>query len=285
MVFLLSYLMKGDPVSWMLETALMTPQESELLRSKFGLDLPIHTRYFNYMTQLLHGDMGRSIISRQKVRDAILLAYPWTLKLVVTAMSLSLILGVTFGIIAAVKRGTLFDYMARGFSLLGIGVPNFWLGIVMIIIFAVWLNILPATSTGQLQDIILPAFAVALPETGLLSRLTRQALIEEMSKDYVRTAKAKGVPHHLIISHHALKNSLISVLTVWGLRFGHMLGGSVIIETVFSWPGIGLLLYNAIMQRDLPLIQGIILIVTIGVIIINIIIDLVYAYLDPRIKY
>lgn len=281
---LLIHLVPGDPVRTMFaQSQGVTPAQIEEIRHNFGLDLPIYQQYFNYLVRLFHGDMGLTIRGQQPVLKLILICLPYTLALTCSAMLVALLFGMTCGFIAAWKRGTWLDSLLMISAIFGVSLPHFWLGLMLILLFSVKWGLLPVAGTG-FQGLILPALTLGVTNAAIIARLTRSSMIEIFSQDFIRTARAKGLPRTLVLYRHALRAGLIPVVTMMGMQFTYLMGGAVIIENVFSWNGIGRLAVQAIFQRDYPLIQGFILVFALIVALVSLLLDVVYAWLDPRIK-
>jgi peptide/nickel transport system permease protein/oligopeptide transport system permease protein len=242
-------------------------------------------QYLIFFTGLLHGNLGLSAATRAPVLEEIALRLRPTVLLAVSSIAVATLVGLAAGIISATRRYSILDYLAMTLAVLGVSIPVFWLGLMLMLLFAVYLHWLPAGGYGTLASFILPTIALAAFSTGIIARMTRSSLLETLSQDYVRTARAKGVPRHGVVLRHALKNALIPVLTVIGLQFGTLLGGAVLTETTFAWPGMGRLLVNSILSRDYPVIQGIVLTFATMFAGVNLLVDLLYAYVDPRIHY
>lgn len=283
-VFLIIHLVPGDPARIMLgESAL--PSDVEALRESLGLNRPLIVQYFDFFAKLFQGDLGRSFNTGQPVLNAIIERFPATLILTAASMFFAVIIAVPIGIITAAKRNTVVDNLGMIFSLIGVSMPAFWLGPILILIFSVKLGILPVSGSGSIKHLVLPSFSLGFALAAIISRMTRASMIEVLNQDYIRTARAVGVSEKIILLKHALRNAIIPVVTIVGLQFGALLGGVIIIEIIFSWPGIGQLLIPAIMRRDYPLVQGCILFIAVVYIFANLIVDIIYAYIDPRIKY
>ena len=283
-VMLTIELVPGDPVELMLgEHA--TKEAVHNVRTALGLDKPLLTRYFLYLKNLARGDMGRSIRENRAVAKEISDVWPATLELTFAAMVIATLIGVTVGIISAVRPNSFFDNMNRILSLFGLSMPVFWTGLVLIVIFSYWLRYLPIGGTGSLRHLILPAFTLSLPSIAMISRMTRSSLLEVLKEDYVRTARAKGLSEKTVILRHALKNALIPIVTLSGLQMGQLMGGAILTETVFAWPGLGRLMVRAIIARDYILLQGAVLIFALAFVMINLIVDISYSFLDPRVSY
>ena len=276
-------LLPGDAVSLMLgEHA--TPQAVAALRDHLGLDKPLATRYVQYVGRLLTGDLGRSIQQNRPVAAELADAWPATLELTVAALVLAAFFGVGAGVVSAVWPSSFFDTLARLGSLFGLSLPVFWTGLVLIVIFAWWLPWLPVGGTGSPSHLVLPAVALALPSTAMIARMTRSSVLEVLREDYVRTARAKGVRERWVVTKHALRNAAIPVLTLLGLQAGQLMGGAVLTETVFAWPGLGRLMVKAIFARDYVLLQGAVLVFSLAFVLVNLIVDLSYGALDPRVS-
>ena len=276
-------LLPGDAVTLMLgEHA--TKEAVAALRDHLGLDKPLATRYVQYVGRLLTGDLGRSIQQNRPVAAELADAWPATLELTVAALVLATVLGVSAGVVSAVWPSSVFDVLARLGSLFGLSMPVFWTGLVLIVIFAWWLPWLPVGGTGSPSHLVLPAVALALPSTAMVARMTRSSVLEVLREDYVRTARAKGVRERWVVTKHALRNAAIPVLTLLGLQAGQLMGGAVLTETVFAWPGLGRLMVKAIFARDYVLLQGAVLVFSLAFVLINLLVDLSYGVLDPRVS-
>jgi len=274
----------GDPARLMLP-ADATAEDVERFRERMGFDEPVYRQYGTYLKGLLVGDLGRSMRYRRPVLELVLERLPATIELAGVAAILAVLVAVPAGIVSAIKRDSLYDNAFMFLSVFDQSVPIFWLGIVMILVFSVQLHWLPTSGRGTLRQLILPGIALATYISALLARLTRSCMLEVLMQDYVRTARAKGLRELSVTCRHALKNAVVPIVTVLGLQIGTLLGGSVIVETVFAWPGIGTLAVGAIYNRDYPLIQGTVLIAAVMFVVTNLVVDLVYLYLDPRIRY
>lgn len=284
LVFAFLRMVPGDPVVIMLgEQARVA--DVETMRKDLGLDGPLHEQYGNFIIGLARGDLGKSFYFRRPVRDVVFERYPATISLALAAMMVALLVSFPLGVISAVKEGTATDTAAGGFALLGVSMPNFWLGPLLILLFSIHLKLTPVSGGGGIEYLILPAITLGTAMAGILARLIRSGLLEVKGSPYVRTARAKGVGGSRLIWVHALRNALLPVITVIGLQFGALLGGAVITETVFSWPGVGLLLIEAIRARDYPLVQGCVLVISATYVLVNLFTDLFYGIVDPRIRY
>jgi ABC-type dipeptide/oligopeptide/nickel transport system permease component len=281
--FMMSHLVPGDPVSVMLgERA--TAEDEARLRDQLGLNDPIYVQYYRYVSGAVTGDLGNSIRSGQPVIEEITERFPSTLMLTVGAVVLASIVGVTLGVIAAVSRNGWVDAAVMMFALLGISMPTFWSGILLILFFGLQLGWLPIAGTGPMA-LVLPTVTLAAPAAAVLARMTRSSMLEVLGHDFVRSARAKGLKEHAVVLRHVLRNALIPVVTIIGLQFGGLLAGSVIVESVFSRPGLGRYTVTAIQSRDFPQIQGIVLVVAAIYVLVNLAVDLLYAVIDPRIRY
>lgn len=284
LVYFIMALTPGDPARTILgETA---PQESiDALREQLGLNDPIPIRYINYVKDLLHGDMGNSYKTGRPVFNEVMELYPATLKLAFWGMLFSVLLSIPIGIISATKQYSIMDNVSMVFALIATATPNFWLGLMLIIVFALNLRILPSGgNTNGWLSLILPVITLGTSSLANITRTTRSSMLEVIRQDYIRTAKAKGVNKKKVITVHALKNALIPVVTVIGLQFGALLGGAVLTETVFSWPGMGSYLINSIKSQDTPAVLGCVIVFSVSFSLVNLIVDILYAYIDPRIK-
>jgi ABC-type dipeptide/oligopeptide/nickel transport system permease component len=276
-------LIPGDPVALMLGDA-ATPESVANFRDHLGLDQPLVVRYLRYLGQVVSGDLGRSIQQNRPVVDELAEAWPATLQLTTAALVLAALVGVATGIVSAVWPNSLFDALSRLSSLFGLSMPVFWTGLVLIVVFAFWLPWLPVGGTGSPSHLVLPAVTLALPSLAKIARMTRSGVLEVLREDYVRTARAKGVRERLVVVKHALRNAAIPILTLLGLQAGQLMGGAVLTETVFAWPGLGRLMVKAIFARDYILLQGAVLIFALAFVVINLVVDLSYGALDPRVS-
>jgi peptide/nickel transport system permease protein len=293
LVFLIIHLTPGDPARIMLGAA-GRPEDVENLRHELGLDQPIYVQYARWIERAAHGDLGRSIALRRPVLDEVVARFKNTLLLSTAAMVVSFPLGIAIGVVSAVRRGTMLDRVAILLATFGLSLPSFWFGMVLIMIFTVELRWLPGTGMtspiggGDIADIakhmVLPTLALSVIPLAVIARYTRSAMLEVVSQDFVTTARAKGVSERRVILHHVFRNTLVLIVTMLGLQVGFLMAGAVYVENVFSWPGVGQLLVDAILKRDFPLVQGGVLLVALSYVGINLLTDLVYAYLDPRIR-
>ncbi|MFB0518855.1 MAG: nickel ABC transporter permease [Acidobacteriota bacterium] len=283
-VFSFIHLVPGDPVLAMVgENA--QPADIARLRQQLGLNDPLHVQYLRYLAKLVRGDLGVSLHTGKPVLKTIIQRYPATIELALASLLLALIISIPLGVLSATKRNSPMDHFSMVLALLGISMPNFWLGPLLIILFSIKLNLLPVSGSGGLSHLILPAITLGTAMTALLTRMVRASMLEVMGEDYIRTARAKGLPERVVIYKHALKNALIPVVTIVGLQFGTLLTGAIITETIFAWPGLGRLTIQSISRRDYPLVQGCILMISLTYILVNLATDLLYTVLDPRIRY
>ena len=283
-VFLLLYIAPGDPVMEMVgERA--DAETIARLRAELRLDDPVPVQFAHYAGGVVTGDLGTSYITGRPIARDILERFPKTLQLAVAAMLLAASVGITIGVLSARKPGSAFDRLAMGVAYLGISFPVYWVGLILILIFAVTLRWLPPSGFGRVEYLILPALALGTRSIAFLARMTRSAMLEVLGSDFVRTARAKGLRERVVLARHALRNALIPIITVLGLDFGYYLTGSILTETIFSWPGIGRYVVNAIARRDLPAIQGSVLFLSVVFVLVNLVTDLLYAKADPRVSY
>ena len=282
-VMLTMELIPGDPVALMLGDA-ATKETIARFREHLGLDRPLAVRYVRYLGQVVTGDLGRSIQQNRPVVDELAEAWPATVQLTVVALALAALVGVATGIVSAIWPNSLFDSLSRLSSLFGLSMPVFWTGLVLIVVFAFWLPLLPVGGVGSPAHLVLPAVTLALPSIAMIARMTRSSVLEVLREDYVRTARAKGVGERFVVAKHALRNAAIPILTLVGLQAGQLMGGAVLTETVFAWPGLGRLMVKAIFARDYVLLQGAVLIFAMAFVVINLIVDLSYGVLDPRVS-
>lgn len=283
-VFLLLHLLPGDPAR-IIAGLLATDADVARIRAQLGLNDPLPLQYWHFLVNLLQGNLGLSARTSEPVLREILARLPATVELAVVSMALASTVGILAGVVAAVRPNTIWDYSLSALTLFGVSMPVYWLGLMLIIVFAVQLQMLPAAGNDQPTSILLPAFTLAAFSVALIARMTRASMLDAMGQDYIRTGRAKGLRESRIITRHALKNAFIPILTVIGLQFGTLLGGAVLTESVFGWPGLGLLLLDSIFARDYPVVQGVVLVFATIFIILNLVTDLLYAYVDPRIHY
>jgi peptide/nickel transport system permease protein len=283
LVFFLIHLIPGDPVEYILGDS-ARPADREALRSELGLDRPLVVQYADYLSGLVRFDLGHSLHSKQPVSTLLLERLPATLELSLAAFLLAVLIAFPLGVLAATRSGTPWDSGAMMISLLGVSIPNFWLGPMLILLFSLWLGLTPVSGMEQPGSLVLPAVTLGVSLAAILARMVRSSLLEVLNEDYIRTARAKGVSEAVVVWRHALANALLPVITLLGLQFGALLAGSVITEKVFSWPGVGLLLIDAIQQRDYPVVQGAVLLIAVSYLVVNRLTDLLYRAVDPRIK-
>lgn len=274
----------GDPVLLMLpEDA--SVEQIEYMRTYLGLDKPIPVQYINFLGKAITGDLGSSTRQKTSVTSLILERAPATLQLTFIALAIGIILSFPLGVFVATRRNTIWDLLGTAFSLLGQAMPSFWIGLMLILIFGVKLQILPISGRGTLAHLVLPSITLGFFVTGRLTRLVRSGMLEVLSQDYIRTARSKGLLEKTVIWYHALQNASIPVITLIGLEFASLLSGAIVIETVFAWPGMGRLVVNAVFQRDFPIVQGVVLMSAGIFVLVNLLVDLIYSVLDPRISY
>ena len=293
-IFMVLHLSPGDPVEIMLGSQ-ATQEDRARLRAELGLDQPLHVQYGRWLGHVARGDLGRSLWMKRPVLDEVLGRFKATLVLTGTALLLSSLAGVALGVASAIRPNSVLDRLSAVASLFGASMPTFWLGIVLMVVFALWLGWLPASGMyaayggGDLRDLlahlVLPAVTLAAASVTIIARLTRATMLETLGQDYIRTARAKGVVERAVVLRHGLKNALIPIVTVVGVQAGYLLGGAVLTETVFAWPGVGTLMVQGILARDFPLVQGCVLVVALSFVLVNLAVDLLYAWLDPRIRY
>jgi peptide/nickel transport system permease protein len=284
LVFLLAHIVPGDPVQQMLGEGARA-EDLQHLRHALGLDMPIAAQYGHYLAGVVRGNLGESFRFQQPVAKVVLSHYPATLELAIVALLVCSAIGIPAGLLAAERRGTPTDHVVGVLTLLGLSVPSFALGPVLILVFSVILGCLPVSGRGGPSHLILPAITLGAALAAILTRMVRTSVIEELSSDYVRTARAKGLSPWAVLFRHAFRNALIPILTILGLQFGTLLAGTIVTETIFSWPGIGRLAVQAIGSRDYPLLQGCILLIAVSYVFVNLLTDLVYAFVDPRVRF
>jgi peptide/nickel transport system permease protein len=293
LVFLILHLAPGDPALIILGPKANATTLAQL-RHDLGLDQPFFVQYFRWLGRVLQGDWGRSIQLKREVLPLVLQRFQATLYLTLFSAFLAIVIGIPTGIISATRQYSFWDRASMIAVLLGFSMPVFWLGIILQIIFSVWLGVLPVSGMqspdqagwlDMLRHLVLPAITLATGAAVIIARMTRSSMLEVLQQDYIRTARAKGQSERTIIYRHALRNAFIPVITVVGLQVGFLLGGDILVEIVYSWPGIGMLMMNGIMARDFPLVQGAILLVATSYVVVNLVVDVLYAYMDPRIHY
>lgn len=283
LVFFLIHMIPGDPVDIMLgENALAADKAA--MRRDLGLDRPLHVQYFGYLAGVVRGDLGTSLLNRQPVLTEILHRFPASVELMAGAMFIALLISVPMGILAAMKPRSLLDAVAMLISFLGAAIPSFWLGPLLILLFAIHLDWLPVNERGGLEHLVLPALTLGTSLAAILSRMIRSSLLEVLGEDYIRTARAKGLGERTVVLKHALRNALIPVITIVGLQVGVLLSGAIITEAIFDWPGLGTLLLQSIHNRNYPLVQGCILFISTVYVIVNLLTDIAYGWADPRVR-
>ncbi len=292
-VFALVHFAPGDAVRIMLASERVTPEMAEQLRDYYGLDKPWYTQYFSYLGNLLRGDLGTSVTSRLPVSQSIMRRFPNTLQLTFASLFVALVIAIPVGVLSATRRNSLFDYLSLTGAMVGVSMPNFWLGLLLLLWLGLQHRLLPIWGIGSLSNglwdvirhLIMPSITLGTSLAALLTRLTRASMLEVLSQDYISTARAKGLVERMVQYKHALRNAIIPVITAAGLQFGALLGGAVIVESIFAWPGMGRLAYEAIQQRDLPTIQGTTLVFAISFVLVTLVVDMLYVFVDPRIRY
>jgi peptide/nickel transport system permease protein len=285
LVFSMLVLVPGDPVQLMLSEFQTTPEQIATLRSQLHLNDPLPVQFGRFVWDAVHGDLGTSIRTHRAVTTEIANNFPSTLQLAIAGLVVAGVIGVTLGIVAAASNRAGVQLGAMLLALIGVSMPSFWLGLLLIFAFSLQIRLFPATGGGDLQHLVLPAITLGLGAAAILARLTRSSMLEVLRQEYVTTARAKGLADWLVILRHALKNALIPVVTIFGLQFGQLLAGTVVVETVFARPGLGRLIIDGILNKDFPVVQGVVLVVAVSYVLVNLLVDIVYAVLDPRIRY
>jgi peptide/nickel transport system permease protein len=285
LVFLMIHLLPGDPVEVMLSRSGGSAEKIASIRQQLGLDAPLPVQYVRFLSHTARGDLGRSIFNDMKVTELIATQLPATLELAGSAMLVALLLGVGLGLLAALKHNTWIDNVCVAISVIGVSVPIFWLGLLLILVFAAELRWLPATGYGGFKNLILPALALGFASSGSMARLLRASMLDVLRQEYVTTARAKGLRERVVVLRHAMRNALIPVVTMIGMQVGFLLGGTVVTETVFSRPGLGRLIINAILWKDFPVVQGGVLVTAVTYMLVNLLVDISYGLIDPRIRY
>lgn len=283
-IFLILHLVPGNPIDNLLHPG-SPPEAREQLIEEYGLDKPIYQQYIIWLTNIFKGNLGVSITEQRSVSELLLLKMPNTIVLGVASLLICFILGVFLGAVSAIKQNTIVDYAGMVIALLGVSVPTFWLGLMLMLIFSVNLGWFPISGYGDLKSLVLPAFTLGLAGAGLIARITRASMLEIAQKDYIAIVRAKGISNTQVIIKHIFRNALIPIITLLGLRLGWIIGGAVTTEIVFNRPGLGRLLANSLFRRDYPVIQGALLILIFAVMVGNLIADILYAYADPQIRY
>lgn len=282
-IFSMLHLAPGDPIDLIVGPN-VTPEVRENIRHQYGLDRPLAVQYLSFMKSLLHGDLGNSIIQHKPVSELIAERFFVTLELSLTALVISFLISIPIGIKAALKRNTVTDYALMALSLIGISMPTFWFGLMLLYIVAFKLRLFPVSGYGTWRHLFLPALTIGITDAALLARMVRSSMLEVIRQDYIRTARSKGLPERVVINRHALRNALIPIITLLGLRIGGVVGGSVVVEIVFARPGLGRLMVDSILARDYPVVQGVMVVLTTCIILGNLLADILYAVVDPRIK-
>lgn len=283
LVFFIISLTPGDIASMIIGDG-ATQETIQELKQEMGLDDPVIIQYGRYVKNLVTGDMGYSYATGKPVSSEIASRFPNTFKLTLVSIIISILIGIPIGIISATRQNSVFDNVAMIFALMGVSMPGFWFGLMLIIMFSLKLRWFPSGGSDSFKSIVLPAITLGLQATAYIARTTRSSMLEVVSQDYIRTAKAKGVSKRVVIFKHALKNALIPTITIIGLTFGNLLGGAILTETVFSWPGIGRLMVGSITKKDIPMVLGCIIVFAVSFSAVNLVVDILYAYIDPRIK-
>jgi ABC-type dipeptide/oligopeptide/nickel transport system permease component len=283
--FSMLHLVPGDPVQIFAGDKPLTPERAEVLRHEYGLDRPLVVQYLDYASHAVRGDLGVGLRSQRPVLDTILQVLPGTLQLTLAAVAMAAVLGISLGILAAVLHGSWLDTAVMAVAMLGISTPIFYSSLLLILFFSFTLAWLPATGQGGLEHLVMPAMALGLSSAAVLARLVRSSMLEVLGQEYVTTARAKGLAPSLVVVRHALKNALIPTVTMLGLQLGALLGGAVVTETIFSRPGLGRLAVEGILSRDFPLVQGTVLFAAATYVVVNLVVDVSYAVIDPRIRY
>ena len=284
LVFFLLRLAPGDPVSMLLAES-ASPEQMEAVREKWGLNQPIPVQYMVFLGRALQGDLGNSLFFQQPALNVLLERMPATLQLSGVALLFSLSVAIPVGLLSALRRDTFWDYFGTGLAMLGQAIPPYWLGIMLILVFSVGLGWFPTSGRGTIWHLVLPAATLGSVLMALVTRLVRSGMLDVLSEDYIRTARAKGLPNRAVIVRHALRNILIPLVTVVGLQLGALFGGAVITESIFAWPGVGRLALQAISARDYPLVQASVLFISVVYVFLNLAVDIIYVYLDPRIRF
>lgn len=283
-VFLILHLSPGDPVDLIVGPN-VTPEVYASIRQKYGLDQPLIVQYIKFLSNVARGDLGTSILQQRPVSELILQRFPITLELGLTGLVLSFLIAIPAGVSAAVKRNTIVDYSCMTGAMLGMSLPTFWFGLLLLYFFAYKLRWFPISGYGTWRHLVLPGFAIGLTDAAITARMVRSSMLEVLRQDYIRTARSKGLAEMVVTYQHALKNAMIPIITLLGLRVGWIIGGSVMLEIVFSRPGLGRLMVDSILARDYPVVQGAMIVLTTSIILGNILADLLYAVFDPRIRY
>lgn len=285
LVFLMRVLVPGDPIQLMFAGQISSPQAEAALRHKYGLDKPLAVQFVDYVDGVVHGNLGTSITTQRPVLQDIESRYPYTLVLAVTSLAIAVTIGLVTGILSAVYKDSIIDAVSMVFALAGLSMPAFWLGLLLIYFFAVNLGWFPVLGSMTPKGIVLPSVTLGVIASAIIARLVRSCMLDVLGEEYIQTARAKGLAEKTVILRHALRNALLPIVTIVGLQFGGLLSGAFIIEVVFAWHGVGELAVQALQKRDFPLIQGIVLVVATTYVLVNLVVDILYAVLDPRITY
>ena len=283
--FVLLYLLPGDPASTMLARSGASAEDIAQLRTELGLDDSLFKQYAKYISSIVQGDFGRSMVSQEPVLKLLMARLPTTLELVMAALLLAVPIGTLLGTIAAVNQNTWIDRVVVAFASVGVSMPSFWLGLMLILFFSVTLGWLPSFGQGSVKHLILPAAVLGFGAIGTITRTARTSMVDVLKQDYIVTARSKGLAEHTVLVRHALRNALIPIVTIIGLQFGWLLSGSIIVEAVFSRQGLGLILIDSVLQQDLPVVQGAVLLSSVLYIFLNLVVDLVYGFVDPKVRY
>jgi peptide/nickel transport system permease protein len=283
-VFSIMKLVPGD-VAQVIAGLDGTAEDIEMIRRELGLDRPAPEQYFTFMARSLQGDFGRSAVTRRPVTEEIASRVGPTAELAIASFAIAIVLGLITGVVSATRRYTIWDNLATLISLIGVSMPVFWLGLMLVLLFSVTLGWLPSSGAGTFAQLVMPALALGSASTAIIARQTRSGMLEVLNQDYVRTARAKGLTERVVLVRHALKNALIPTITVAGLQVGYLMGGAVLAETVFARPGLGRLLVDSIARRDIPVVQTTIMLLSVTFVLVNLLVDLLYVKLDPRIQY
>jgi len=284
-VFLMLQLVPGDPAELMLSEFQTTPDQIARLRTQLHLNDPLPVQFGRFVWNASHGDLGYSVRSKRPVAAEIRDNLPSTLALAVAGLLIAALIGTVLGVLAAIRQHTWLDASSMFLALAGVSMPSFWLGFLIIFVFSLHIRLFPATGGGDLRHLVMPATTLGLGAAAIIARLTRSSMLEVLKQEYMTTARAKGLPERRVVLAHGLRNALIPVVTIFGLQFGQLLAGTVIIETVFGRPGIGRLIVDAILAKDFPMVQGVVLLIATSYVIVNLIVDIIYGFLDPRIRY
>jgi ABC-type dipeptide/oligopeptide/nickel transport system permease component len=284
-VFFVMHILPGDPIKVMLAGQPVSGEAIEQLRHEYGLDRPLYVQYADFISNAVQGDLGRSIKTRRPVMQEIMDQFPYTLQLTIAAMAIATAIGVVSGVLAATRQGSWVDAASMFVALLGVSMPSFWLALILLFLFSFKWHIFPAVGADSWRHLILPAFVLGVGEAAIIARLVRASMVEVMRQEYVVVARAKGLAQRFVILRHALRNAMIPVVTVLGIQYGFLLGGAVIIETVFARPGIGRLAVDGILAKDFQLVQGTVLFSAVIYVLVNLLVDISYAWFDPRIHY